>query len=271
MKRKISHSEITTYLDCQKKWKLQYVDNIKLSSPHLEFGEMAHKVLETNTIPDESLYSNLKEYFKIDNWATYFNRVLSELKDFTKDYEVFARELKLENEYLVGVIDLILKRDNTYIICDYKFSNNIKNEVDLFLDEQLNIYAVLFSQRYNVPLENIKICYINIPKVNVGSPKILSSGKLSKDKNQNTTYDEYLFYIDKLGLNKEDYSDILDILKDKKMIKIYYNTINVERVKNIFGNIDNVIKDMDKGYILEHENYMCKNCPYVSVCKRIKL
>ena len=38
----LSHSEISTYLDCQRKWKLAYKDGIKCTNQHFQFGEMAH-------------------------------------------------------------------------------------------------------------------------------------------------------------------------------------------------------------------------------------
>ena len=59
----VSHSEITTYLDCQKKWELQYIKGLKVDNIHLQFGSMGHKVLETRVIPDESLYPELKDKF----------------------------------------------------------------------------------------------------------------------------------------------------------------------------------------------------------------
>ena len=181
--KKISHSEITTYLECQKKWQLQYEQNITISNPHFKFGEMAHKVLETRNIPNETLYPELKEYFDISNWHNYFTHILNELDKFLKDYEVVGREVFVENEQIKGVIDLVLKDENNhYVICDYKFSNTIKDYVDLSLDEQMYIYALLYSSINNIPIENISICYISIPKKDIREPRILSNGKLSIDK-----------------------------------------------------------------------------------------
>ena len=36
---------------------------------------MAHKVLETREIPDEALYSNLKDAFDIKSWDKYFKNI----------------------------------------------------------------------------------------------------------------------------------------------------------------------------------------------------
>ena len=271
--KKVSHSEITTYLDCQKKWKLQYQDKISISNPHFKFGEMAHKVLETREIPNENLYIDLKEYFDISSWSNYFNYIFVELDKFLKDYEIIGQEVLLENEQIKGVADLILKDKITgqIVICDYKFSNSVKDYVDLSLDEQMYIYAVLYSILYDISIDNIDICYISIPKKDIREPRILTNGKLSKDKGQNTTYDKYLNAIKKLGLDVNDYIDVLNALKNKEFLHIYRNVTDVDKALDICSNIDNVILDMNKGYILEKHSYMCKSCPYLRHCKGIKL
>lgn len=267
----VSHSEITSYLDCQKKWKLEYIDKIRVSNNHFEFGEMAHKVMETREIPDESLYPELKEAFNINSWKNYFSTILNELDAFTNDYEIVGREIKVGNNIIKGVIDLVLKKGNKYMICDYKFSTSVKDYTDLYLDEQMYIYAYLFCEEHKISLDDIELCYINIPKVEVREPRILVNGKLSKDKGQNTTYEKYLSKIREMKLDIDDYSEVLAYLQNKKFIHIYHNFLNIDKLVEIMANIDNVIKDMNKGYILEKHSYMCKKCPYLQICKGVKI
>lgn len=269
MERKESHSSISTYLDCQKKYELIYKKGLKLSNPHFIFGSMAHKVLETGKIPDEILYPELKEFFNISSWEIYFNQIFKELNEFLKDYEVIGREISVEDDYLVGVIDLALlnKETKRVLLCDYKFSNGVKSYEDLLLDEQLQIYSVLYSEKTSTPIDNIDVCYINIPKTQLDYPRQLSRGGLSKDKNQNTTYAMYIEKIKELNLDVNDYTDILDILKAKSFIQIYKNSINLDMLKRISENIENVLKDMKKGYYLEKCTYMCKTCPFLDYCK----
>ena len=92
--RQVSHSEMSTYLDCQMKWKLQYVDGLKVDNIHLQFGSMGHKVLETRIIPDENLYPELKEAFNISSWHNYFTTIFNELDDYFKDYNILHTELQ---------------------------------------------------------------------------------------------------------------------------------------------------------------------------------
>ena len=124
MSRIVSHSEITTYLDCQKKWDLIYNKGLKVDNIHLQFGSMGHEVLETRLIPDEGLYPELKEAFGIDSWENYFTTIFNELDETFKNYEVLHKEYRVENEYLKGVIDVVWKNKITgkVLITDYKFS-----------------------------------------------------------------------------------------------------------------------------------------------------
>lgn len=269
MKKRVSHSEITTYVDCQKKWELQYAKGLKIDNIHFQFGSMAHKVMETRQIPEEELYLNLKESFGISSWKNYFESIFDELDERMKDYEILYKEYKVENEDMVGVIDVVWKHKDTgkYLITDYKFSNSDKGQVDILLDEQMYIYAVLFASMNGLTLDDVSIGYINIPKTEMNQPRILKTGKLSKDKAQNTTYKKYLAKINELGLNVCDYEDILLELKNKYLLTIEMSTINIDMACRIMENIDNIIKDMSKGYVLEKCSYMCKRCECLEYCK----
>lgn len=271
MKRKISHSAITTYLDCQRKWDLIYNHGLKVDNIHLQFGSMAHKVLETKQIPDEILYPELKEYFGIKSWSNYFNNIFKELDNFitTNDLEQIGSEVDVADDNLVGCIDCVYKIKGTdrYVIADYKFSSGIKGYDELLLDEQMYIYAFLYATEKNIPLDNISTCYINIPKVELDEPRILKNGELSKDKSQNTTYEKYLNKIQELNLDISKYEDVLDALKDKPYIVFTINRLNIDRLASVFRNIENVIRDMQKGYVLEKNSYMCTKCDFYEYCK----
>ena len=268
--KRVSHSEITTYLDCQKKWDLVYNKKIRASSPHLVFGDMGHKVLLTRDIPDESLHPELKEYFNIKNWNIYFKTILKEIDDLLKEYSVVYREVPVEDDDLKGVIDLVLQHKTTgrYLIVDYKFSTGTKRFEELFVDEQLYIYAFLFSNKYDVPISNIDIGYLNISKADIVPPRVLSNGKLSKDKSQNTTKELYLEKIMELGLDVTEYADILSEFENKRQTSLYKNSVNTDVLVRVLSNIENVISDMKKDYILEKFSYQCVRCEFYETCKR---
>lgn len=269
MSRKVSHSEITTYLDCQKKWDLIYNKGLKIDNVHLQFGSMGHEVLETRVIPDEELYPELKEEFNISSWKNYFSRIFQELDDYFKEYDVLHREYRVETDDIKGVIDVVWKHKTTgrILITDYKFSNKDKGQIDILLDEQMYIYAVAYATLNNLTLTDIDIGYINIPKCEMKKPRVLKNGALSKDKAQNTTYAMYVEAINELGLNIEDYEDVLSELTGKTMCTVAISPINVDMAVRIMTNIDNTIKDMDKGFVLEKCTFQCKYCDFLNYCK----
>ena len=271
MKRKLSHSAITTYLDCQRKWELVYKYGLRQDNVHFQFGSMAHKVLETRIIPDEMLYPELKEFFGIKSWHNYFSNVLREIDKFVEinNLEQIGREVDVEDDNLVGCIDCVFKVKGTdeYVIGDYKFSTSVKGYDELLLDEQMYIYAYLYAMANHIDLTKITTCYINIPKVELNAPRELKNGTLSKDKSQNTTYDLYLAKIHELGLNVNEYADVLEALKDKPYIVFTKNKLNLDNLEKVFANIENVIKDMQKGYVLEKNSYMCSRCEFYEYCK----
>lgn len=269
MSRQVSHSEISTYLDCQKKWDLIYNKGLKVDNVHLQFGSMGHEVLETRIIPDESLYPELKEAFGINSWENYFTTIFNELDEAFKDYEVLHKEYRVETEDIKGVIDVVWKHKKTgrILITDYKFSNKDKGYVDIWLDEQMYIYAAVYASLNNLLLEDINIGYVNIPKVEVKKPRVLKNGMLSKDKAQNTTYELYLEAIEENGLNVADYEDILSEITDKHLTSVATCNINLEMAQRIMQNIDNTIKDMGKGYVLERCTFQCKYCDFLDYCK----
>lgn len=267
--RQVSHSEITTYLDCQKKWELQYLKGLKVDNVHFQFGSMGHSVLETRVIPDESLYPELKEAFGITSWSKYFTKIFKELDDYFIDYEILHKEYKVENDTMKGIIDVVWRNRSTgkILITDYKFSNSDKGQEDILLDEQMYIYAVMYAHENGLSLEDINIGYINIPKCEMDKPRVLKNGQLSKDKAQKVTYNDYLQTINEMGLNVTDYEDILAELSGRTLLTIETSTINVEMAERIMTNIDNTIKDMEKGYVLEKCTFMCKKCDYLQYCK----
>lgn len=269
----VSYSELSTYLECQVKWYMQYVKNIRVSNIHFEFGSMAHEVLETRRLPNKHLtdFDKFEEAFGIKDWDLYFNTIFKELDTLFEDYKVISREFEFNINNIKGVVDLILynEEEDLYYIYDYKFSNSIKTTDDILLDQQLYIYAVAVAKHFDVDIRKIKVGYISIPKKPINSPLILTSGKLSKAKSQSVTYDSYMAKLKELNLNVEDYEDFLIELKNKKIVDKIETFVNIDYLKRIMTNIEIIVnKDMKKGYILECWNsYHCKNCPLKEYCK----
>ena len=255
--RKISYSQISTYLRCQKLWKHIYKDGFKQpSNEHMEFGTLVHNVLESRIIPDEGQYLHLKETFGITSWEIYFGIIFKELDEMFGHLNEFGTELVVETNMFIGIVDKVYKLDDgDFLLLDYKTTARDKVYEDMKRDKQLYFYAYLFSKVYSVPISRIKIGYINIPKSNVGKPKLLKSGKLSTAKTQNTTYELFYEAIKENNLFPSHYKEYLESLKEFKIVSMVSTYVDVDVVNELLEIIELVMKDMEKGYTLP-----CHNC-----------
>lgn len=178
---KYSHSRLSTFEQCRYRYKLQYIDKIKIEVPQsIEafMGDMVHQALE-------KLYTDV-QYQKIltvseliafyntvweKNFSPEINIVKTEysaqnyqkmgekyLADYYNKYVPFDSEktLGLETEYTLALrnghsyhirIDrLALTVDGTVIITDYKTNSSIKTQDVADEDRQLAMYAVWVKQ-----------------------------------------------------------------------------------------------------------------------------
>lgn len=315
-----SNSSINCFTQCMKKYEHCYVlhsPTCKPPSLDLKFGTMAHDVLykagrlrdygeETYStiIPSETLYYDLKLEFGIKNWTQYFVPIVKQIAKYEQELieeisvhedVTIEREIKLElttddlkehfgvaaTEPLVGIIDLLLVSKSHATIIDYKFSKNRKGQDDFDLNSQLQIYALLVHILYDVPLHNIRIGYIDIPKQELVAPTVLTNGTLSRSKSQNVSQEFYEqaviavhgddayynckpggYYYDawcNMALNKAAYINVQYV-----DINTYCNTI--DEVINIIDTIE-MYKLRKLRYISKVDSYSCKNCEYLTSCK----
>ena len=293
----------------------------KPTSPHLTFGTMAHEVLYNagklrdesadgvlnvdeyqTVIPSEVLYNDLKEYFDIKSWEGYFTAVIKQTYEYEqeliKEYKTpvkVERELKLSftpeqmKEYtgkvftqsFVGVIDLLIITDNAATIIDYKFSSTNKTQNDFDMNSQLPLYAFFVNKMYGIPIHNIKVGYIDIPKVEFGRPIILSNGTLSRAKSQNCSKDiykraVYAVHGDDPVYNCEPggyYYDIYCNLALKKSAYLNVQYLDEEAYNGILNDLFDAAKMIDFMsenkfvFLRKYDSYSCSSCEYVKACK----
>lgn len=306
-----SQSSVMCYLECQKQYELQYIDRCTPEErfmPHLEFGSMAHKVLEEAgklrdnleagipdydvCIPSELSYPMLKDYFNISSWSRFFIRVCKRVADYERalienlnkktssGLEIFReKKFTIPSGYEqphTGVIDLLLlSNDRQYaIIIDYKFSSKVKTQEDFDHNVQLYLYAYFVNKEYGVPLKNIQIGYIDIIKQDSSEPIVLSSGKLSKNKNQNVLYDDYIDKIIELNLDVDEYKDFLDELKLRDVAYISLEPIDENNynilVKSYLEAVDDIEyrKKDKKPFLRKIDAHSCADCRFKEYCRR---
>lgn len=260
-------------------------------------------------IPSELLYTDLKEVFSIKNWHHYFHYVILEtakieanlIEQLTKDSGKpvdIEREIKLQlppnallkgrtydllrpSQNLVGVIDLLLVSGDHAVIIDYKFSTTPKSQDNFDLDSQLHIYALMVNRLYDIPLRNIRIGYIDIPKSSFDSPLILKNGTLSRSKSQNVSAEIYKRAVkavhgDDKYYNCDEggyYHDIVQELSLRRAAYLSLQYVDINALECIILDIMETMHTIDNYtvpnnmYLAKYDAYSCSSCEYRKSCK----
>lgn len=311
-----SNSSLNCFANCQMRYKLAYIDKIppESQSPHLGFGIMAHDTLYKagrlrddvadrvvndddyySVIPSETLYPEYKDYFHIDNWHNYFVGVIKQLAIYEQNAiqdiintsgesgVIVEREITVQNGNFKGIIDLLIRTDYYAYIYDYKFSDNRKSQADFEENSQLQLYAYFVHTTYDIPLHNIKIGYIDIPKKVPDKPILLSTGKLSRSKSQNCTAETYKLYVEALH-GKDDpvyncekggyYYDCYMELQNNKTAYLTDRWLDLEVYGQILQDLMDAAEEIDAKmanpnakWLRKYDSYSCKNCDYKKHCK----
>lgn len=289
-------------------------------SPHLTFGVMAHEVLYKagtlrdeirdgvvdndayySIIPSEVLYNDLKTEFGIKDWQRYFLPIIKKVAEYEqelilgKNDVVIEREIKLQltadqlkelgyyglTQPLVGVVDLLITGKDYAIIVDYKFSNNLKGQDEFDMNSQLQLYALLVHINYDIPLHNIKVGYIDIPKKSFDKPIVLSNGTLSRAKSQNVLQEMYEKAV--VAIHGDDdyyncqpggyYYDAWCNYAHNKVAYVNVQYLDIETYQGIVKDVLDaavMIEHINKNklpYLKKYDSYSCKNCEYLNTCK----
>lgn len=189
-----SHSKISTFEQCKYKYKLQYIDKLKVEIPttvEAFMGDLVHRTLE-------KLYNDLKyqKVGKLQEILKYFNDTWE--TEWSDDVLIVKKELKMGNYQKMGesyismyyekyhpfdqmtIIGLeteekmILSDGNqyhiridklgcigeTYYVCDYKTNNRMKNSDDADSDRQLAMYSIWVKDKFKDAKKVVLLWYM---------------------------------------------------------------------------------------------------------------
>ena len=187
----ISFSELKLWKECPHKRKLVYEDKLKgfVGNIYTAFGTAVHLACEkgytensdseerkkifTKSFEEESDRLGIEkdsewQKFK-DQGLILSSEAVTVTKQYFPDWEVFSAEEKLyesiesENYNFKGFIDLILKKDDKYILIDWKTCSwgwDARRKSDKMTVYQLSYYKNFFAKKYNIDLNNIETYFI---------------------------------------------------------------------------------------------------------------
>lgn len=256
-------------------------------------------------IPSEVLYPELKAYFGISSWEKYFTPIIKQIAQYERELGQdiveqcsrvqILREVKLQmrpaellqycsyplHEPLVGVVDLLFLGKNCATIIDYKFSTKTKGQDEFDMNSQLQVYALLVHHNYHIPLRNIQIGYIDIPKQEFGQPTLLTNGTLSRAKSQNVSQELYQRAV--LAVHGDDayyncepggyYYDAWCNFANNKCAYLNTRYLELDAYEGIVKDILNAasmidyMKDHKMAFLKKYDSYACKDCEYLTACK----
>lgn len=166
----MSHSRVSTFVQCPYKFKLTYIDGLKTMfnldpTNALALGTAMHEGIEKDVeTAIRSYYSNyptategmVNEAIKLEVMVGKAKEVLSDLLENGQfEVEINCPDFK-------GFIDLLVPTDepNVYDIYDFKYSNNVEHYLE---SSQLHLYKFFLEKTTGVKVRNLG--FIFIPKV----------------------------------------------------------------------------------------------------------
>lgn len=178
---------------------------------------------------------------------------------------------------LSGRIDLVVERDDGIWIVDHKTAANAYTARALDVDDQLTGYAYIYWRLTGVVPRGV--IYNALIKEPPGPPRILKDGSISKDKSQRTTYDLYLEAIKQNGLDRADYTEILEILHDKGWNQFFVRDglqKNIEELESFEERLSMEYEDMSQVLAQPERAYPnpsqqnCPGCSYIALCQSME-
>jgi len=190
----ISFSEIKIWQECAHKHKLYYIDGLRVfkGNEYTAFGKALHAVSENFLVkemqqsPSDFFETEFLNELKVlsqdapelELRPTLVKEMRTQGKDLAPlikpaldkyfgECEIFSVEEEILQELqqktnFKGYIDLVVKKKDHYYIIDWKTCSwgwDAKRRSDKMTTYQLAYYKHFFCEKYNIPLENVSVCF----------------------------------------------------------------------------------------------------------------
>ena len=222
----LSKSKINTFIECPRKFKYRYIDEItEEANKYMLLGTEVHEIAEEIAI-------ELMEGNEIDD--VFLNLEYDEkLEDHIRGLEKFFYEIFSVEEYIVddksnmnGIVDVVIKNSkDELIIFDYKTGK--PRNIDKYKLE-LCVYKILLESKYL----DLNVVSAGIYFTSSAAYRIANFGSHSGD---------YFKSQSKEDINDGDFD--------------YVETI-----------VDNLYETIDRNYFKKEKGFLCRYCFYKDMC-----
>lgn len=233
---RLSNSKLKVYRRCPKQYEYKYVRRLKRKQKaiQLERGSWIHDLLMTHYDGHdwrEKHAEKSKEFYKLfeeerehlGDLPTEVERIMRSYFAYYRDEDKRLRVIDSELDEVLPlpngdefnfIIDLIVEEpDGGIWLWDHKTVKSFMPESFMLIDTQLARYFWAAEKMGYTPLRGVM--FNEIITASPTLPEILKSGGLSKRKNIRCDAYTYLRYVKELGLDPNDYRDILGYLKPR--------------------------------------------------------
>lgn len=245
-----SHSRLETYIQCPYKYKLRYLDKVKMVDNYeptnaFVIGSAMHLGIEKGVNEGINWYYNQYPIINNEhvNEAIKLEKIIRMMKEQLPSGGEF--EVKINDPDFIGYIDYLIEVEpNIYDIYDFKYSNNIERYLE---SDQLHLYKYYFEK--NNPLKKIRnLNYIFAPKVQLRQKK----------KNKTNKFDEDIQAFRRRFMNE---------LNNKSIV---IKTVKYNQFK-VLEYLTNIKRCLEETKFNKHESKLCNFCEYRPICEESKL
>ncbi len=243
---RVSHSRIETFRNCQFKYKLQYLDEVKTlkadnADNALFLGTALHTGIEKGV--DEAIREYFMQYPIItDEHINEAMKLEVMIPRAAKMIPCGEFEVEIADDDFKGFIDLLapvtgfhdVEIPGLYDIYDFKYSNNVSHYEE---SVQLHLYKYFFEK--NNPGKKIRNLYfLFVPKVNIRQKKT-------------ETLDEFRMRI------REELKTA-----EPNLVQIEYNQ---QKVLDWMFDVKHSMEETD---FQKNQSWLCKYCEYNDYCQK---
>ena len=244
-----SHSRTESFVQCPYKYKLRYIDKVKMLEDYepsnaFIIGSAMHLGIEKDIKTAIDWYYSQYPIITDEhiNEAMKLEMVIKMMKDLLPTGGEF--EVKIDDPDFVGYIDYLVEVEpNVYDLYDFKYSNNI----DRYLEsDQLHLYKYYFEKTN--PLKTVRnLSFIFGPKVQLKQ----------KSKNKTNKFDE-----DIQTFRRRFMSELAT--KEVVIKTIKYNP------NKVFEYLTNIKRCLETTNFNKNKSKLCHFCDYQAICEDCK-